>query len=97
MKRTIACRPLSDAEQKVWELSNRINERGFHVDRKFAEAARKIAQAAGPEIDAELAELTDGAVKTINQIAEDEGLAEGARMRDGEPRQRHHREAAGGG
>ena len=59
---------LPDAEQKVWELSNRINERGFHVDRKFAEAARKIAQEAGPEIDAELAELTDGAVKKIGQV-----------------------------
>ncbi len=59
---------LSDAEQKVWVLSNMINERGFHVDRKFAEAARKIAQAAAPEIDAELAELTEGAVTAIDQI-----------------------------
>ena len=42
--------------------------RGFHVDRPFAEAARKIAQAAGPEIDAELTEITAGAVTTINQI-----------------------------
>ncbi len=50
-------------------LSSRINERGFHVDRPFAEAARRIAQAAAPEIDAELAELTGGAVTGINQIA----------------------------
>ena len=50
--------PLSAAEQAVWALSSRINERGFHVDRQFAEAARRIAQAAAPEIDAELAELT---------------------------------------
>ena len=50
-------------------LSSRINARGFHVDRQFAEAARRIAQAAAPEIDAELAELTDGAVTGINQIA----------------------------
>ena len=34
----------------------------------FAEAACKIAQAAGPEIDAELTEITGGAVTTINQI-----------------------------
>ena len=61
--------PLSAAEQALWALSCRINERGFHVDRQFAEAARRIAQAAAPEIDAELAELTGGAVTGINQVA----------------------------
>ena len=62
-------RPLSPAEHALWVLSGRINERGFHVDRQFAEAARRIAQAAAPEIDAELAELTAGAVTGINQVA----------------------------
>ena len=61
--------PLSPAEQALWVLSNQINERGFRVDRDFAEAARKIAQAAAPEIDPELAEITGGAVTSINQIA----------------------------
>ena len=61
--------PLSAAEQALWVLSSRINARGFHVDRQFAEAARRIAQAAAPEIDAELAELTAGAVTGINQVA----------------------------
>jgi DNA polymerase bacteriophage-type len=61
--------PLTAVEQTVWALSSKINARGFHVDRQFAEAARKIAQAAVPEIDAELAELTNGAVTSINQIA----------------------------
>jgi DNA polymerase len=60
---------LSDAEHALWQLSSRINERGFCVDRQFAEAARRIAQAATPEIDAELRELTDGAVTGINQVA----------------------------
>jgi DNA polymerase bacteriophage-type len=60
---------LSAAEQALWVLSTQINERGFHVDRQFAEAARRIAQAAGPEIDAELAELTDGAVTGFNQVS----------------------------
>src|SRR6516162_7008543 len=60
---------LSAPEQALWLLSCRINERGFCVDRKFAEAARRIAQAAGPEIDAQLAEITDGVVTCINQIA----------------------------
>jgi DNA polymerase bacteriophage-type len=61
--------PLSPAEQALWLLSSQINQRGFHVDRALAEAAWKIAQAAAPEIDAELAEITAGAVTTINQVA----------------------------
>jgi DNA polymerase len=61
--------PLSDAEQKVWELSNRINARGFHIDRVLAEAARNIAKAAAPEINDEIAEITKGAVTSLAQIA----------------------------
>src|SRR6516162_4834254 len=60
---------LSPTEQALWLLSNTINARGFCVDRKFAEAARRIAQAAAPEIDQELALITGGAVTAINQIA----------------------------
>src|SRR5262249_2149872 len=60
---------LSVPEQSLWEFSSRINEGGFYIDRAFAEAARKIAEAAAPEIDQEISELTDGAVSSINQIA----------------------------
>jgi DNA polymerase len=60
---------LSATEQSLWALSCTINERGFRVDRQFAEAARRIAQAAAPKIDAELAEITSGAVAGINQVA----------------------------
>ena len=56
-------------EQATWVLSCKINDRGFCVDRKFAEAARTIAQAAAPEIDQELAGITGGTVTGINQIA----------------------------
>jgi DNA polymerase len=62
-------RQLSTAEQALWVLSAQINQRGFHVDRQFAEAARRIAQAAAPEIDADLAQLTAGAVTGVNQVA----------------------------
>src|SRR5262249_12542878 len=48
---------LSASEQALWVLSSRINMRGFHVDRAFAQAARKIAEAAALEIDAELTEI----------------------------------------
>src|SRR5262245_36317767 len=61
--------PLSASEQAPWELNCRINMRGFHVHRAFAQAARKIAEAAAPEIDAEIAEITKGAVTSISQVA----------------------------
>jgi DNA polymerase len=60
--------PLPPDEQAIWVLSGKINDRGFCVDRKFAQAARTIAQAAAPEIDQELAGITGGAVTGINQI-----------------------------
>src|SRR5262245_10620659 len=60
---------LSPAEQMIWQLSNKINNRGFCVDRDFAEAARKVAEAAGPEIDAEITEITNGDVTSINRVA----------------------------
>jgi DNA polymerase len=60
---------LSPTEQAIWEISNKINVRGFCVDRAFAEAARKIAEQATPEIDLEIQEITGGDVTTINQVA----------------------------
>src|SRR5262245_23341381 len=42
--------PLSPTEQAIWRLSYQVNVRGFHIDRAFAEAARKIAEQAAPEI-----------------------------------------------
>ncbi|MGA7250049.1 MAG: hypothetical protein WBX35_02195, partial [Pseudolabrys sp.] len=41
--------PLPSDERAIWALSSTINERGFCVDRKFAEAARTIAQASACE------------------------------------------------
>ena len=60
---------LSKSEQSLWALSTVINSRGFCVDRAFAEVARKIAEAAAPEIDAEIKEITAGDVTSINQVA----------------------------
>jgi len=60
---------LSLQELRFWQLDCIINVRGFHFDCDLALAARKIAQALGPEINAELAHLTDGAVTSIHQVA----------------------------
>jgi len=62
-------RPLPPEEQQLWLLDLCINARGFHIDRELAVAARTIAEAAAPELDAELAQLTGGAVTSINQVA----------------------------
>jgi DNA polymerase len=62
-------KPLSTNELRLWQLDCLINDRGFYFDRTLALAARKIAQALGPDINAELAQLTDGAVTSIHQVA----------------------------
>ncbi len=62
-------RPLPPEEQQLWVLDLRVNARGFYVDRELASAARSIAQAAAPELNTELAQLTDCSVTSINQVA----------------------------
>jgi DNA polymerase len=61
--------PLSPSEQVLWTLNYTINTRGFHVDRAFAAAARAVAEAAVPEIDAEITTITSGAVTATSQVA----------------------------
>src|SRR5262249_18380448 len=56
-------------ELQIWRLDCIINARGFHLNRTLAESARKIAQDLGPELNAELKELTSGVVTTIHQVA----------------------------
>ena len=62
-------RALAPEEHKLWQLTAIINDRGFHVDRAFAEAARKITEAAAPEANIELTKLTEGEVTSVNQVA----------------------------
>jgi DNA polymerase len=63
-----ALQPLLPEEQMLWQLDAVVNARGFHFDRALAEAARKIAQALTPELNAELSVLTGGAVTTHHQV-----------------------------
>ena len=59
---------LTEFERRVWLLDYKINyEHGFRIDRKLTTNAYKIAQQAGPEIDAKIAEMTGGIVTGINQ------------------------------
>src|SRR5437660_1230233 len=53
---------LSPAEQELWLLDQVVNDRGFHVDRALAEAARRVVSEEQARINRELADLTAGAV-----------------------------------
>ena len=59
---------LPDAEQAVWLLDQRINDRGIRIDRALAEGGAKIAAAASAIIDAEIDELTEGEVGSARQV-----------------------------
>lgn len=54
--------PLSDAEQQLWFLDQRINDRGVLIDLELCENARKIVADAVAGLDAEMREVTAGAV-----------------------------------
>jgi DNA polymerase len=58
---------LIPAEQELWQLDSRINDRGMHIDSQLLGAAMRIADAVSIEISAELCRITASAVTSINQ------------------------------
>ena len=54
--------PLSEDEQDLWQLSERINRRGVRIDVASARAAIRLADKAAAELNAEMDALTGGAV-----------------------------------
>lgn len=60
---------LSVAEQAVYVLNERINDRGVRIDVASAKAALKIAEVAKERLNAELRELTGGMVEKVTQVA----------------------------
>jgi DNA polymerase bacteriophage-type len=61
--------PLSDFEQQVWQMSERINRRGVRIDRVSARAAIRLAEKAKALLDAEMRATTGGAVTACSQVA----------------------------
>jgi Family of unknown function (DUF5906) len=59
---------MSDAEQRLWLLNARINAAGVPFDRQLVVAARALAECARPELDAAMAEATNGEITTCNQV-----------------------------
>ena len=61
--------PLSDDEQAVYVLSEKINARGIRIDIDSAQAALRIADKAKLQLDDRIAELTNGAVRKCSEVA----------------------------
>lgn len=62
-------RPLAGAELAVWQLDQRMNERGVPIDVPLARKAVEIAEHVISEANHELAIITDGAVPTTSSVA----------------------------
>jgi DNA polymerase len=60
--------PLSESERKIFMLDRLINQRGVAVDTPKVQAALEICDAEKDRLNAELEQLTDGEVKTANQV-----------------------------
>ncbi|MCW4115643.1 hypothetical protein NPA31_011780 [Aurantimonas sp. MSK8Z-1] len=60
--------PLSETEQAVWTLTERINLRGIRIDRRSAEAALRLAEKAKRVLDAEMRIATAGHVTACTQV-----------------------------
>lgn len=61
--------PLSDAEQAVYVLSEKINNRGIRIDVESARAALRLAERAKRQLDREMAQVTGGAVRKCSEVA----------------------------
>lgn len=61
--------PLSAAEQALWVLDQKINDRGIRIDRTSARAAIRLAEKAKKVLDAEMRQITGGAVTACSQVS----------------------------
>ena len=61
--------PLSDAEQAVYTLTERINILGVRIDRRSAEAALRLAEKAKKALDRDMRVVTGGYVTACTQVA----------------------------
>jgi DNA polymerase len=61
--------PLSEHEQTVYSLSERVNDRGLRIDVLSARAAVALAEKAKVQINREMSLVTGGYVATVTQTA----------------------------
>lgn len=60
---------LTPSEREVWLLDYKINKRGIRIDMATVLRANELAEAAKAKLNAELCEITNGAVQTADQTA----------------------------
>ena len=60
--------PLSDAEQALYVLNEKINARGIRIDRQSAISALRLAEKAKAALDKEMREVTGGYVGACTQV-----------------------------
>lgn len=60
---------LTAAERKVWELDQRINDRGFRLDIPLIQRALAVRDIAKRGLDARMREITGGAVGKCSEVA----------------------------
>ncbi len=60
-------KPLSEKEQKLWELTLKINKRGIYCDLELCKTAIEFAAQREKELTQELIEITDSVVTTPSQ------------------------------
>jgi DNA polymerase len=60
--------PLSEFEQRLWQLDALINARGFYTDIALAKAACQIARIEQANINAEICALTNGEIVSLHQV-----------------------------
>lgn len=58
-----------EMDRAIWELDQRINDRGFAVDMDLANAAVRVHERVKDELNAELVELTGGQIEAATQTA----------------------------
>ncbi len=64
-----ALRPLSGTELDIWQLDQKINLRGLHLDRPMVEGALKVGAAAEADAQVQLEGITKGAVDKTTKRA----------------------------
>lgn len=60
--------PLSEYEQDLWLIDQRINDRGIRIDRKSAQAALRLAEKAKTLLDQQMNIATGGYVTVCTQV-----------------------------
>lgn len=62
--------PLIEVEQRVWALTQRVNDRGVQVDLRAVQAAQHVYDEMKLRLDARMREITGGAVAGCTKVAQ---------------------------